>query len=117
MQVDEGQQQEQRGSVSERQRGGGSGQFHLPGAQVMRDGGGTQDIKNRTALANASFTRLNKIWSARGIGRKTKATLFKTLVVSVLLYSCETWKLRRRSLTHSRPNASEECYASDGSSM
>ena len=29
--MDEGQQQEQRGTESERQPGGGSGQFHLPG--------------------------------------------------------------------------------------
>ena len=29
--MDEGQQQEQRWTESERQRGGGSGQFHLPG--------------------------------------------------------------------------------------
>ena len=74
-----------------RQRGGGSGQFHLTGAQVTRDGGVTLDIKKRTALAYASCNRLNKIWRARGISRKTKATLFKMVVLSVFLYGCETW--------------------------
>ena len=60
-------------------------------AQVTRDKGGTLDIKRRTALAYASFNRVNKIWSTRGISRNTKVTLFKMLVLSVLLYSCDTW--------------------------
>ena len=69
--------------------------FTYLGAQVTRDGGGTLDIKKRTVLAYASCNRLNNIWSARGISRNTKATLFKTLVLSVLLYGCETWKLTK----------------------
>ena len=69
--------------------------FSYLGAQVTKDGGDTLDIKKRTALAYASFNRLNKIWRARGINRKTKATLFKTLVLSVLLYGCETWKMTK----------------------
>ena len=77
VQEDESQQQEQRGTESERQRGGGSGQFHPPEAQVTRDGGVTLDIKKRTSLAYANFNRLNKIWSVRGISRKTKATLYQ----------------------------------------
>ena len=64
-------------------------------AQVTRDKGGTLDIKRRTALAYASFNRVNKIWSTRVISRNTKVTLFKTLVLSVLLYSCDTWKLTK----------------------
>ena len=78
-----------------RQRGGGSGQFHLPGAQLTRDRGGTLEINKRTALAYASFNGLNKIWRARGISRKTKVTFFKTVVLSVFLYGCETWKLTK----------------------
>ena len=70
--------------------------FTYLGAHVTRDGGGTLDVKKRTTLAYESFNRLNKIWSARGISRKTKATFFKTLVLSVLLYGCETWKLTKR---------------------
>ena len=62
---------------------------------MTRDGGGTLDIRKRTAVAYESFNRLNKIWSARGISRKTKTILFKTLVLSVLLYACETRKLTK----------------------
>lgn len=69
--------------------------FTYLGAQVMKDGGATSDIKKMTALAYASFNRLNKIWCARNISRRTKAMLFKTLVLSVLLYGCETWKMTK----------------------
>ena len=62
---------------------------------MTKDGGGTVDIKKRTALAYASFNKLNKIWRARSISRTTKATLFKTLVLSALLYGYETWKMTK----------------------
>ena len=51
--------------------------------------------QRRTALASASFRRPNYIWQATDISRKTKASLFKSLVLSVLLYGGETWKLTK----------------------
>ena len=69
--------------------------FTYLGAQVTKDGEAALDIKKRTALVYASFNRLIKIWRARNISRKTKATLFKTLLLSVLLYGCETWKMTK----------------------
>ena len=83
------------GTESERQRGGGSEQFHLPGGASDEGRRRNTGHQKRTALAYASFNRLNKMWRARGISRKTKATLFKTLVLPVLLYGCETWKLTK----------------------
>ena len=59
----------------------------------MLDGSSrTADVKKRIALASASFKRLSSIWQATDIGRKTKASLFKSLVLSVLLYGCELTK-------------------------
>lgn len=34
------------------------------------------------------------------IGRKTKVSLFKSLVLSVLLHGCETWKLTKTEDIH-----------------
>ena len=85
------------------------------GVRVTKDGGATLDIKKSTELAYASFNRLTK-----NISRKTKATLFKTLVFSVLLYGCEIWKMtkeRKRNKISSRPSASQESFTSDGSSI
>ena len=39
--------------------------------------------------------KLGNIWKTNNIGRKTKAKLFKIIVISVLLYECETWKLTK----------------------
>jgi len=69
--------------------------FTYLGAQVTKDGGATLGINKRTVLLYASFNRLNKIWRAKHISRKTKATLFKTLVLPVLLCGCETWKMTK----------------------
>ena len=39
---------------------------------------------------------MRKIWGTSEIDRKTKVQLFKTIVRSVLMDSCETWKLTKR---------------------
>ena len=35
------------------------------------------------------------MWDARGIGRRTKIRLFKTLIRPFLLYGCEMWKITK----------------------
>ena len=67
---------------------------HL-GATVDKEGGGSKDIMNRLQKAQKAFQLLRKAWAARGIGRRTKIRLFKTLIRPVLLYGCETWKITK----------------------
>jgi hypothetical protein len=52
-------------------------------------------VRRRVAMASTQFKRLTNIWQNRNISRKTKTSLFKSLVLSVLLYGCETWKLTK----------------------
>ena len=70
-------------------------QFTYLGATVCKEGGGMKDLKNRLSKARSSFVKLKKIWSSNSISMKTKLKLFKTLVVPVLLYGCETWKMNK----------------------
>ena len=65
------------------------------GEQVIKDRRGTLDIQKRKALAYANFNRFNNIWSTRGISRKTKAMLFKTVVLSMVLYDREMSKIKK----------------------
>ena len=37
--------------------------------------------------------RLNIIWTSKNIGFKIKFNLYRSLVLSILLYGCETWTL------------------------
>ena len=70
-------------------------EFTYLGAIVDKEGGGSKDIMNRLQKACGAFQRLWMVRAARGIGRRTKILLFKTLVRPVLLYGCETWKITK----------------------
>ena len=39
------------------------------------------------------MAKLNKIWISKDISFATKIKLYKTLVLSTLLYGCESWTL------------------------
>lgn len=47
--------------------------------------------ENRLLKARRVFVRLKRIWRPKNILRRTKLRLYKTLVLAVLLYGCETW--------------------------
>lgn len=46
-------------------------------------------------MPGASFRRLDNIWKVTNISRKVKVSLFKSLILSVLLYGCVTWILTK----------------------
>lgn len=48
-----------------------------------KEGGNTTDIRKRMTMAGASFRKLDNIWKAMIIGRKTKDSLFKPSPVFV----------------------------------
>lgn len=67
--------------------------FVYLGAKVLEDEAGTEDMKNRLRKARGAFQNLTKLWNTRGMGKKTKVQLYKTLVRPILLYGYETWKM------------------------
>ena len=67
--------------------------FKNLGATLTKDGRSTAEIKIRLAIATSSMAKLNKIWSSKDISFATKTKLYKTLVLSTLLYGCESWTL------------------------
>ena len=69
--------------------------FVYLGAKVDKQGGAASDIRARTVKARAAFNKLNKVWKSSLFSRKTKITIFKTNVVAVLLYGCETWRMTK----------------------
>ena len=67
---------------------------HL-GAKVGKEGGGMKDLQNSLSKARGAYVRLKRIWNSSSISRRTKLILYKTLVIPVLLYGYETWKINK----------------------
>ena len=66
--------------------------FKYLGATLAKDGTSTTEIRKRIATATAAMAKLTRVWKSN-ISFHTKHKLYKTLVISVLLYGCETWTL------------------------
>eukprot|EP00745_Piridium_sociabile_P040226 TRINITY_DN767_c0_g1_i3.p1 TRINITY_DN767_c0_g1~~TRINITY_DN767_c0_g1_i3.p1 ORF type:complete len:1045 (-),score=247.16 TRINITY_DN767_c0_g1_i3:182-3316(-) len=58
-----------------------------------------REVSNRISKASASFGRLSaRVWNERGLTQKTKIAVYKAVVLTSLLYGCETWTLYRRQV-------------------
>ena len=60
---------------------------------VITDQGSKPEVLSRIAQTTVALTRLKTIWSDKHISLSTKIRLMRSLVISVLLYACETWTL------------------------
>ncbi|GBN16958.1 hypothetical protein AVEN_182787-1 [Araneus ventricosus] len=71
------------------------------------------EINNRIKSANKCFFGLNKQLRSRLVSRRTKMRLYKTLILSVLLYASETWTLNvdvQRALETFGPVQEQGCW-------
>ena len=67
--------------------------FKYLGSNLSKDGSSTKEIKIRLDLATSAMTRLESIWKSTYISFPVKLKLFKSLVLSIFLYGCESWTL------------------------
>ena len=67
--------------------------FKYLGATLSKDGSCTAEVRIRIATAMAAMSRLSRLWKSSNISFTTKYRLYQALVVSILLYGCETWTL------------------------
>ena len=51
------------------------------------------EIKRRITLASRCYCGLNGQWSSRGLSRTAELILYKTLILSVVLYGAEAFNL------------------------
>ena len=66
--------------------------FVYLGSRMENDGDIRREINIRIGKASYAFNCLTKVWKEDGISRATKLKLFSCIVISVLLYGCESWK-------------------------
>ena len=55
-----------------------------------------KEIKRRINMGNACYYSLQKILSSRLLSKKLKVNTYKTIILPVVLYGCETWSLTFR---------------------
>ena len=67
--------------------------FTYLGGTITKDGTSRTEVQKRIAMATSAMARLSRIWKSNNISFTVKYKLYKTLVVSILLYGCETWTL------------------------
>ena len=62
---------------------------------MSTDGNSESEIKARIRKASGAFAALKNIWKTNKISNRTKIRLFKSNVLSVLLYAAESWKVTK----------------------
>ena len=67
--------------------------FKYLGSTLTADGRSTAEVKIRLAVAMSAMSGLSRVWKSKDISFISKMKLFKTLVLSILLYGCESWTL------------------------
>ena len=55
-----------------------------------------KEIKRRINVGNACYYSLEKILSSHLLSKKLKVNTYKTIILLVVLYACETWSLMLR---------------------
>ena len=67
--------------------------FKYLGSTITKDGKSEKEVRARLGSATSAMARLSRIWRSTEILFKTKIKLFNSLVLSILLYGCESWTL------------------------
>ena len=72
--------------------------FCYLGSVLSNNGSCDKEIGSRLGRANATFGRLNNIWRNKGLSITTKTRLYRTLVLTALLYGAETWSMTKANM-------------------
>ena len=68
-------------------------QFKYLGSNVTADGGTNKDIIERLGKARNAFRMLNPVWKSQQYKLNTKLKLYRSCVLSTLLYGSECWRM------------------------
>ena len=71
-------------------------EFKYLGVTITNTNDIREEIKRRINMGNACYYSLKKILSSRLLSKKMKVNTYKTIILPVVLYGCETWSLTLR---------------------
>ena len=69
--------------------------FIFLGSKITADGDYSHEIKKRLLLGRKVMTNLDNILKSRDITLSTKVCLVKAMVLSVVMYGCESWTIKK----------------------
>ena len=70
-------------------------EFIFGGSQITADGDCRHEIKRCLLLGRKVMTNLDSIFKSRDITLPTKVHLVKAMVISVVVYGCESWTVKK----------------------
>ena len=71
--------------------------FSYTGSTLSREANIAVEVNNRLSKINSAFGRLRKKeWDRRGIIQDSKLKVYTAVVLTVLLYACESWNVYSR---------------------
>ena len=79
--------------------------FLFLGSKISVDGDCSHEIRRQLLLGRKAMTNLNSMLKNRDITLLTKVCTDKAMVFPVVLYSCESWTVKKAE--HQRIDASE----------
>ena len=62
-------------------------------SKMHADRDSEHDVKRRLSKACRAFSMLKNVWKSKKLSRNTKIRIFKSDVLSVPLYGCESWTI------------------------
>ena len=69
--------------------------FIFLGSQITADGDYSHEIKRGLLLGKKAMTNLDSILKSRDITLPTKVHLIKAMVISVVMFDCESWTITK----------------------
>ena len=72
--------------------------FIFLGSKITADGDCGHEIKRHLLLGKKVMTNLDSMLKSRDITLSTKVHLVKAMVVSVVMYGCESWTIKKAEL-------------------
>ena len=69
--------------------------FNFGGSKITAAGDCSHEIKRHLLLGRKAMTHLDSILKSRDVTLLTKVHLVKTMIFPVVMYSCESWTIKK----------------------
>ena len=74
---------------------GNSDRLYFLGSKITADGDCSQEIKRLLLLGRKIMTNLDSIFKSRDITLSTNVHLVKAMALSLVMYGCESWTIKK----------------------